>query len=44
MYPIGNLQPVKVALPSLVEDDDDEPELSAVQRGKRKADTQADTP
>lgn len=34
---IGKLLPVKVSLPALVEDDDDEPEYSSTQKGKRKA-------
>lgn len=32
----GRLLPVKVSLPALVEDDDEEPDYS-VQKGKRKA-------
>lgn len=34
---IGKLLPVKVSLPALVEEDDEEPEYSASQKGKRKA-------
>ena len=34
---IGKLVPVKVSIPALVEEDDEEPEYSATQKGKRKA-------
>ena len=33
----GGLQPVKVSLPSIFEEEDEDPSLSAARKGKRKA-------
>ena len=33
----GGLQPVEVSLPSIFEEEDEDPSLSAARKGKRKA-------